>query len=506
MTDGTSPLDQNPLFGKLPLELAENLRRLNPWWEGKPGPELPAFHRWPFSRLRQSLTSGLAPATVLRGPRRVGKTVLLRQIIESLLAEGVSPNRLLYVSFDELPTLEGIAEPVLAIARWHEDQVLKSSFNIAAREGHIAFLFFDEVQNLEAWAPQMKSLVDNSTVRAFVTGSSSLRIEEGRDSLAGRITTMDLGPLLLREIAELRYGERIQPVWAENGADVLTRREFWLEAIERGRREQGLRRKAFAAFSERGAYPIAHGKSAAPWPEVATHLNETVIRRAIQHDLRLGERGRKRDEKLLEEVFRLCCRYAGQTPGQSVFVPEINQALGGGINWNRILNYMRFLDRTLLIRLIPPMESRLAKKGARIAKVCLCDHALRASWLEEVIPLDVDGLSAAPHLCDLAGHIAESVLGYFLGSIPNLDVAHVPARKAEPEVDFVLTVGTHRIPVEVKYRKRVDAHEDTRGLRAFLEKVVYNAPLGLLVTLADDVSVPDPRIVAISLSSFLWLR
>jgi hypothetical protein len=138
--------------------------------------------------------------------------------------------------------------------------------------------------------------------------------------------------------------------------------------------------------------------------------------------------------------------------------------------------------------------------------VCLCDHALRASWLQEIVPLDPVELSANPHLSVLAGHLAESALGYFLASIPNLDVAHFPARGAEPEVDFVITVGTRRIPIEVKYRKHIDPHEDTRGLRAFLERTVYNTPLGLLVTLDDGVTVTDPRIVSLSLSSLLWLR
>ncbi len=32
------------------------------------------------------------------------------------------------------------------------------------------------------------------------------------------------------------------------------------------------------------------------------------------------------------------------------------------------------------------------------------------------------------------------------------------------------------------------------------------APLGLLVTLDDDMTVYDPRVVPISLSSLLWLR
>ncbi len=123
-----------------------------------------------------------------------------------------------------------------------------------------------------------------------------------------------------------------------------------------------------------------------------------------------------------------------------------------------------------------------------------------------MIPLDPSELRAQSHLTELAGHLAESTLGYFLASIPSLDVAHFPARGSEPEVDFVITVGTKRIPIEVKYRRRIQPHDDTVGLRAFLEKTVYNAPFGLLVTLEDGQAVTDPRIVTISLSSLLWLR
>lgn len=505
MTQQDSSLERNPLFGKLPLELSENLRQGNPWWRGEPGLACPPFRRWPFQRVRHLLDRGLAPATVIRGPRRVGKTVLLRQVIDSLLTEKVAPARILYVSFDELPTLRGISEPVLAISRWFQDDILQKTFNQIAREHEPAYLFLDEVQNLDAWAEQLKHLVDNHQVRVLLTGSSSLRIEAGRDSLAGRVSTLDLGPLHLREIAGLRSGVVTQPFWGDNGLSEVVRPEFWQQAVAHGQRESEPRRAAFAAFSERGAYPAAHEHVDVPWPELADHLNETVIKRAIQHDLRMGERGRKRDEKLLEEVFRLCCRYAGQSPGQPVLLPEIQQALGGNIGWNRILAYLRFLDGTLLIRLIEPLELRLKRRKAP-PKICLSDHSLRASWLQEVIPLDPDGLAVNPHLTDLAGHLAESVLGYLLATIPGLDVAYFPTRGVEPEVDFVLTLGTRRIPVEVKYRRRIDSHEDTRGLRAFLEKTVYNAPLGLLVTLDDSVTVHDPRIVPISLSSLLWLR
>lgn len=499
-------MHQRDLFDvSVPYELAENLERLNPHWTGKPGPRTPAFHRWAFRRLRRLLLTGLTPATVLRGPRRVGKTVLLRQLMDNLLAEGVEPARILYVPFDDIPSLREVSDPILAISRWFETVHLGQTFNESAREGRTAYVLFDEVQNLDAWAPQIKQLVDNNDVRVLVTGSSSLRIEAGRDSLAGRITTVDLGPLLLREIAGLRHGHDEPPFWMDNGVDSVASVDFWRGAVEHGQKAGEMRRTAFSAFSARGAYPIAQEQAEVPWPEMADYLNETIIKRAIQHDLRMGPRGQKRDEKLLEEVFRLTCRYAGQTPGQAVFVPEIQQAYAGNIGWTRILSYLRFLDGTLLIRLIQPLELRLKRKKSP-PKICLSDHSLRASWLQEIVPLDPAQLAAHPHLTDLAGHLAESALGYFLASIPNLDIAHFPTRGAEPEVDFVITVGMYRIPIEVKYRRRIDAHEDTRGLRAFLEKSVYNAPFGLLVTLNDDVVVPDPRIIPISLSSLLWLR
>jgi hypothetical protein len=60
--------------------------------------------------------------------------------------------------------------------------------------------------------------------------------------------------------------------------------------------------------------------------------------------------------------------------------------------------------------------------------------------------------------------------------------------------------------IQVKYRRRIDAHQDTAALRAFLEKAVYNAPFGILVTPEDDQTLADRRIIPISLSSVLWLR
>ncbi|MGH8587889.1 MAG: ATP-binding protein [Gammaproteobacteria bacterium] len=497
-------MKQLQLIDLLSRGLENTLRRGNPWWQGDPLVGLPRLKRWAFEPVRRGIEKGMTKVTVLRGPRQIGKTTLLNQVIDDLLETGVAPHRIFRVQFDELPELRRLTQPMLDLAWWYSDQVLGRSFHRAAADGEGAYILLDEVQNLADWAPQLKHLVDLQPVRMVVTGSSALRIEAGRDSLAGRITTIEMGPLLLREIARLRDFGEIPPFLPHNGLAPLKDMGFWQDLRAFGQEHSVVRHQAFAAFSERGAYPVAQANAEEPWERVADLLNETVIRRAIQHDLRMGPKGQKRDEHLLEEVFRLACRYIGQSPKQALYLDEIRHAMHGNIGWQRILAYLKFLDGTLLLRLIEPLELRLKRRRGP-PKLCLCDHALRAGWLAEYVPIDPVGLETEPHLADLAGRIADSTAGYFMRSIVNLDVAYFPERSAEPEIDYVITIGEQRLPIEVKYRRRVD-FRDTHGLRAFVEKAHYRAPFGLLLTQQDVVTVDDPRIVAMPLSTFLLLR
>ena len=49
--------------------------------------------------------------------------------------------------------------------------------------------------------------------------------------------------------------------------------------------------------------------------------------------------------------------------------------MNANIGWQRILAYLKFLDGTLLIRLIEPHELRL-KRRRGASKLCLCDPML----------------------------------------------------------------------------------------------------------------------------------
>jgi predicted AAA+ superfamily ATPase len=277
---------------RLSSALVADIVRLNPWWEGKPLPVLPVTRRHLVETMDLRLQRNLAPIVVVRGPRQIGKTTAQLQLIQMLLDRGVAPSRIFRLQCDELPEITRLSEPILRVVDWYEQAVLKHTLNETAHQGQTAFVFLDEVQNLKEWPPQLKGLVDSSTVHMVVTGSSALRIEQGRDSLAGRISTIESGVLTLTEIGAFCGAETGSPRWVDNGLDAFAKREFWMELRESGAKAKQARDEAFARFSERGGYPLAHKNYDIPWEHVADQLNETVIKRVIQHDLRVGDRGR----------------------------------------------------------------------------------------------------------------------------------------------------------------------------------------------------------------------
>ena len=170
----------------LPNELVETLHRSNPWWRGDPTPPVPATRRHLVGQVRQRLERGITPIVAAPGPRGVGKTTMQLQMIDDLLAEGVPPHHIIRVPLDEVTVTEDMFNPILRITSWVERNVTPATFNALAHQGQTAYLFFDEVQHISNWSNQLKFLVDHSAVKVVATGNSALRIEQGRDSLAGR--------------------------------------------------------------------------------------------------------------------------------------------------------------------------------------------------------------------------------------------------------------------------------------------------------------------------------
>ena len=163
--------------------LAQELSRTNPWWRDaswhERDPDL-ADARAGGLRYRSGALAGLQQGSLylLRGPRRVGKTVTVKQQIEDLLVSGVPPSCIVRVAADgwearDLRTLlQNTALPPMP-------------------EGRRRWWFVDEVSAvIGAWDQQLKWLRDNDTdfraATVVLTGSNASALTEASGALAGR--------------------------------------------------------------------------------------------------------------------------------------------------------------------------------------------------------------------------------------------------------------------------------------------------------------------------------
>jgi predicted AAA+ superfamily ATPase len=114
---------------------------------------------------------------VLRGPRRVGKSVELKRTVGRLLEQGIEPRRIVHCACDgltaaDLRRLQSVGREQLA----------------GPVEGPRYWLL-DEITAVRSWPDAIKWLRDNTAMGddcVVLTGSSGRDLEEARKALAGR--------------------------------------------------------------------------------------------------------------------------------------------------------------------------------------------------------------------------------------------------------------------------------------------------------------------------------
>lgn len=166
----------------------------NPWWEGKPfNTGVPRdFY---VSRMPELLRRN--QIEILTGPRRSGKTTILKQLVKNLLDEHhIAPNEILYLALDH---------PALSRTRISEHlRNLRRIFGMS-REKKI-HLFLDEIQESPEWETEIKSIYDLEPVKMFCTGSTSSLVKSQGGKLTGRQIGTTVFPLSFSEMVRFRGG------------------------------------------------------------------------------------------------------------------------------------------------------------------------------------------------------------------------------------------------------------------------------------------------------------
>lgn len=128
---------------------------------------------------------------VLVGMRRAGKSYMLYQHIQQLIAQGHSMEEMLFINFED----ERISD------------IKKEELNLiieAYRElySHIPIIFLDEIQNVDGWEHFARRLADEK-YHVFITGSNAHMLSrEISSTLGGRYLTKEIFPFTFAEYLE----------------------------------------------------------------------------------------------------------------------------------------------------------------------------------------------------------------------------------------------------------------------------------------------------------------
>lgn len=419
------------------------------WWEtGKIYNEDSGFPRPEYAeKLLKALQFNRIIA--VSGIRRAGKTTILFQLIRRLLNDGIEPKRIAYIKIDEI------------LGKFNDMRELVSLYEeitgIDAQKEKVYFIF-DEVQYHYGWQFQLKHLIDARYASKFlVTGSStSLLLQQAKESLAGRLTFIDVAPLSFREFAD----------FSAVGIKNLNRREgLTSEGIKFARARYGAllpyKEKLVHLFNEylaSGSFPewfCVKGQDRAnpslAWANLLTEYFVLIIHKDVIDTFR----DKIRDPVLIEKIAKEVALFSSNRFSYSSLANRL------GASKDTVREYLFYLEASGIISI---SEVHFKTKKAREKnekKIYFCDEGLRRA-----LTLDYDDGKGAEtavnmhlsHLCRCAQPFKK--LAYW---------------KNSREVDFIWE-GKDIVPIEVKYQENPDAG----GLLECMER--FGLKAGILVT------------------------
>ncbi len=305
-------------------EIQDALLLFNPWWKREWTIEYK--EREIYGTLQKFLKQPQILA--FTGLRRVGKTTLMLKIAEDRMRGGLDPRRVMYFSFDEFPST-GLRPLLDAYA---------GIVGLDLREGTYLVLL-DEVQKVEGWENQVKTVYDayGKGMKLLLSGSESLFIrQKSRESLAGRLFEFTIEPLSFREFLSFKGME-----WKPVG---LHGRE--LEAL-------------FREFARTQGFPELVGVK--DEEILRKYIQEGIIDRVIFSDLQLLVP--VRDVSVLRSLLNIFLH----EPGQLTEVGKLAQELG--VSRQTISRYLQYLEDAFLLRTLYNFSRSRRKTERKLKKV-----------------------------------------------------------------------------------------------------------------------------------------
>lgn len=264
-------------------------------------------------------------AILLTGPRQVGKSTLYKHLFENV-------NQ---VTFDD----------DLLLAQAEEDMNLFLLNNPCP-------LMIDEVQKCPSIFNKLKILLDNTDEYGnfYLTGSQKLQLMEGvSESLAGRVSIVELEGLSLREIYNVPFTKHFVPT-----QEYIKERENAVKSY----------RKNLWETIHRGSYPELYANQGREWVDFYQSYVKTYLERDVNKLIKAKNH--------LTFVKFLTCTAArtGQVINYANIASEV------GVSEVTVKEWISILEKSGIIYILKPYTSSALNRAIRTPKLYFRDTGL----------------------------------------------------------------------------------------------------------------------------------
>jgi len=370
---------------------------------------------------------------VLHGARQVGKTTLLKIIIQTLKnKKNIPDNNIHYFDLEDFSLLELCNSGVDNVLTYLKARIDNSKD---------FFLLIDEIQYLDNPTNFLKLFHDHHPeCKLIVSGSSSFNIKEKfKDSLVGR--TVDF------ELFTLDFDEFL--IFNDEHFDFTDNQYISLDIS---------RQKLHSLFKEYliyGGYPKIVLENSIEKKEI--YLKQ-IINTYVKKDIR--------DFANIKNItrFNRLLKILASQAGSLLNTNELSNTIG--ISRQTLDDYLFILENTYIIKLVHPFHKNIRSEITKMPKLFFEDTGLLNILLYDTFVNRIDGQLLENGIFSiLRRNLTDNYLKFW-------------RTKQKNEIDFIIDYKTKVIPVEIKLTNPKKAE---KSLNFFLRK--YNQNNGIVLSL-----------------------
>lgn len=414
---------------------------------------------------------------VLRGPRRVGKTTLVKLRIKKLLEDGVAPENVFYFPCDAIETPKQLMT------------VIDNYLNQQRNREQWTFLFIDEISMLMDWQKTVKLLYDAGKFKdctVILTGSHSIDLRKGSESLAGRrgkIEKLKYGTPD-KVLLSAKFSEYVETLDAKLANEIKSQ---WLWSVQN--------RKNMIFELVNGRIPSELKRLALFTKELECFLDQYMLTGGISQATNQYISKRKIAEDtysiFVNLMVREICRWNHEEHYTRQILRRIFEVLSSTVSWNQLKegtdikdsktaeSYVNILRDSFVVAYYYKLNTDKASPDfVSNKKIYFQDpfifHACRAwTYGKNAFDLGQKFLSTPEDKSKLVECLVGNHFSRFMFNL-SPSALYDPSNYVyywtndKREVDFVVDLDGKFVPIEVKYSDNIQK-DDAKGIWDFMK-------------------------------------